>query len=129
MIDAVALLGRDHERLVKRIRRVQRFGHFQQNGGFNAVDLVDRQRNFSITGAFFEAIENGLHALSQAARGFNQQHHHIGIRRAGPRRGDHRPVEPAFGPEQTGRVDEYQLALTLYRHTAKASGAWFAPYG
>ena len=76
-----------------------------------------------------ERLEDRPHALGQAAMRLDQQHHHVGVRRAAPGRLDHRPVEPAARAEEAGRVDEDDLRRALDRDAADAASAWSAPCG
>ena len=111
------------------VGRVHLLGQGQQRLGFDPVDLVDGQCHAAALRLFGERLEDRIHPLGLAAMGFDQQDDDIGIRRASPGRGHHRPVQPAARAKEARRVDEDDLAVALHRDAADAGAGRLPPCG
>ena len=125
ILGPVAALGGDQEGLGEGIRVIEGLRQIQQDLRLDAVDLVDRQGDGLIGhGPFTQRVQNGLHAIGQAAMRLDQQHDDIGIRGPAPGGGDHGTVQPAARAEQAGRVDEDDLCLAVHGNApdARAGG-------
>ena len=114
VLDAVAALGGDHEGRGEGAGGVDLGGEGEEPLGRDPVDLVDGERDGGAGRELVgEAVEDGAHALGQAAVGLDQQDDDVGVGGAAPGGLDHRPVEAAARAEEAGGVDEDELGGAL----------------
>ena len=91
---------------------IERFGERQKfRLVFNAVDLV--QNGDPRHAGRFQALHDLRRIVIQFGHRIDDEQHGVGIFQSAPRRIDHRPVEPSLRIENSGRVDEHDLALAL----------------
>ena len=71
-------------------------------------------------GAVLQPRDDVGDLVAEPALGIHHQRDHVGALGPVPRRGDHRPVEAAFGREDAGGIDQQYLRVTLDRDAEQA---------
>ena len=111
VFDAVAFQRRDHEGVREGVLLVQPRGEREQREPFDEVDLVEDQDLRLLQSGSFSRIASA--SSSMPLRASISSADHIGVARSAPGGCHHRPVEPALGREDAGRVDEDDLRRAL----------------
>ena len=125
-LDAVALQRRNHERVFERAQSVDRLRQLQQLFDFRRVDLVEHQCFVLFHVA--QAQDDFLRFVVKPLAGVDQQAHHVRIPGPAPGGDDHRPIKPALGAEDAGRIHKDDLCFAMDRDAAhlRARGLHFA---